>query len=218
MTDHDNMRTLRRRIVGRRALLRGIAFGGAGLVGAALIGCSDDDEEPAAAATSAPTAAPPVTTPEAPAAADRDVIIEQVTLDGSDGVIVLLNTSAEAQSLDGWVFCQRPAYWGLPPVELAPGARLTVHVGSGTDTGDDVFANGGLGTLSGASGEVALYRSRSFGSADAIVSYVNWNGGGGRRSVAVEAGIWGDENVAVGDGDTIATASVPTSASDYSVN
>ena len=53
---------------------------------------------------------------------------------------------------------------------------------------------------------------------DAIVSYVNWNGGGGRRSVTIEAGIWGDENVAAGDRDTIATASVPTNAADYSVN
>ena len=41
------------------------------------------------------------------------------------------------------------------------------------------------------SGEIGLYRTNDFGSADAIVSYVEWGSGDhGRSDTAVEAGIW----------------------------
>ncbi|NIR37905.1 MAG: hypothetical protein GWN73_19365 [Actinobacteria bacterium] len=40
---------------------------------------------------------------------------------------------------------------------------------------------------------MALYSDNSFGSADSLVSYVEWGvPGHGRTGVAVEAGIWGE--------------------------
>ena len=119
-------------------------------------------------------------------------IIEQVVLGGADATMVILNTGDTPASLAGWFLCNGPSYWPFPAGELAPGARLTVHAGAGTDSTTELFAGGSFGSLAGGDGEIALYSSNAFGSADAIVSYVGWGSAKGRLSVARAAGIWGE--------------------------
>ena len=48
-----------------------------------------------------------------------------------------------------------------------------------------------------------MYRSDNFSDSESIVSYVGWNGGKARKSVAQGAGISGNEDVAAGAGETI---------------
>ncbi len=230
----------------RRTVLRGgsVAAGGIALF---LVGCTGDDDddataeptneataeptseataEPTEAATEEPTAAPaeeataePTAEPteEPSGGAPSKVVVQSVTLTGDDGTVVLRNLSDAAVVMDGWFICQRPAYWAIPSVTLEPGAEITLHAGAGTDDADDLFAGGGFGSLSGSRGEIGLYDSASFGSSDAIVSFVAWNGSGGRASEAVGAGIWGSETVEATDGDTILFVGPSEDASGYSL-
>ena len=109
-------------------------------------------------------------------------------------------------------------YWPLPDVTMAPGTRLTVHAGSGANSASDVCADSRFGSLTGGeASEIALYRSGSFASADDIVSYVGWNGGKGRRTVAQNAGIWGSEFLDAGEGATIMFVGGGVGAAAYQV-
>ena len=157
--------------------------------------------------------APPPSTP----ASANTVIVESITLDGREGVTVIRNDRPDTVSLDGWYLCQFPNYFRLPSRTLDPGQRLTVHASSGTDSGDEIFAGGTLGFFSGELGEMAVYTSGNFNSADAILSYISWNGARGRRDVARRAGIWGDSDIAAGDGDTIVFIGGPLGADAYRV-
>ena len=145
-------------------------------------------------------------------------IIEQVVLGGSDATMVIFNAGDTPASLDGWFLCSFPLYWRFPAVELAPGARLTVHAGAGADSATELFAGGGFGSLLGGNGEIGLYRSAQFSSADAIVSYVGWGSAKGRLSVARSAGIWGEATLEAGDGATIAFSGGAPAAEAYSVH
>jgi len=92
-----------------------------------------------------------------------------------------------------------------------------VHAGAGTDSADELFAGGDLGSLGGGNGEIGLYSSRDFANASAIVSYVGWGSAKGRLSVARSAGIWGEATLEAGDGATIAHTGGAPGAEAYSV-
>ena len=230
--DLDRLEGLAERRLSRRTLLRGGAFGIGGLAAAALVGCGDDDDDdddddngatptPTATATPTPTATATATQPPAGGGggiAAGGVIIEEVVLAGGDATVVLFNTGDTEQAFEGWFLCQFPSYWPLPSMTLAPGGRVTVNAGSGDDTADELFAGGGFGSLSGGrAGEIALYSGGNFGSSDVIVSYVAWNGGSMRKSVAQGAGIWGNDDVDDGDGATIAFRGGDPGAAAYEV-
>ena len=71
--------------------------------------------------------------------------------------------------------------------------------------------------MSAGDGEVGLYTAQSFGSSDAIISYVEWGASGHRRSgVAVEAGVWDGGTVAGDAARLVATMDIPGAAADWS--
>lgn len=234
------LRRLGERSLTRRGLLQWSAGSAFGAVALLLVGCADDDdddddetpteeaiegpteeatEEPTEEATEEATEEPTEETGGGGIAAGGVNIIE-VTLSGEDAVVTIRNDGDAAASLEGWFVCNFPSYWPIPNTELAPGATLRVHAGSGDDGAEDVFAGGGFGSLSGAdAGEVAIYNiGGNFGEASAIVSYVGWNGGAARSGVALEAGIWGEAFVDAIDGATISLTGEPGDATGYSVS
>ena len=167
--------------------------------------------------------APPKPEPEPqpePQPAARSVVITSVEVLGSDGRLTITNVGDTAQDLSGWFICQRPNYWPFPSVTLGAGQSITVHVASGTDDASNLFAGNGFSTLEKSSGEVAIYDSGAFGSSESIQAYVNWNGGGGRTSVAQGAGIWGAGTIDFATSDTEITLNEEAEgrdASDYTV-
>ena len=128
------------------------------------------------------------------------VIIDRVYLDGHN-MVQLRNISDAPADLDGHFLCQIPNSWPIPAgIELGPDETIFINTGSGTDTADTPFANGGTGVLGPANGELAIYRSQQFAKPDIIQSYVGWNGAKVRLGVAQAAGIFGDPlDVAEGD-------------------
>ncbi len=112
-------------------------------------------------------------------------------------MIVVTNVGDATGNLAGHFLCQRPAYFGIPDVEVAPGQSVAISTGGSVFqpppdaiTLDQIAT---IGTLSPGAGEVGLYKSANFGSSTDILSYVEWGRSGhGRSSVAVEAGIWSD--------------------------
>ena len=85
------------RMTNRRTLLRGIGVGGLGLVGAALIGCSDDDDddEDEATATATATAAAATGTTEATATSSEvSVPAEDADFD--------LGAATQFDLVEGW--------------------------------------------------------------------------------------------------------------------
>lgn len=131
------------------------------------------------------------------------VAIVEVGLGGPESTVVLRNFSDETVSLDGWFLCNVPNYWPLPTdLELAAGETVLIDFNAGGNA--PINAGGTLGQLDGGpNGEIGLYSRGTFGDSDAIVSYVAWNGGRGRKDVAQGAGIWGDDDVTASDGDII---------------
>ena len=109
--------------------------------------------------------------------------------------VVIKNFGDEPRDLTGYWLCQRPSYTELPAVTLQPGESLLLSLGTAPPDdlpeGQQSARVGNLGGLSADNGEVALYRSRDFGNADDIISYVEWGSPDhGRSSLAVAAGIW----------------------------
>jgi len=110
-------------------------------------------------------------------------------------MVVITNVGTETGSLGGHWICQRPSYQELPAIDVGPGESVAISLGGniflpppGTLTIEEQL---NIGSITPSSGEIGLYSSNSFGSADAIVSYVEWgNSGHGRSSTAVEAGAW----------------------------
>ena len=140
--------------------------------------------------TAAPTTTPPTTDASSPAALE----ITSVSF-GDGSMVVITNVGDAAVNLGGHWLCQRPAYFELPEVEVGPGQSFAMSLGGsvfvpppGAITVEETAS---LGAFTPGSGELGLYSSSSFGSADAIVSYVEWGTPGhGRSGTAVEAGIW----------------------------
>lgn len=183
--------------------------------------CGDDDSAGTTAATAAATTTAPVeTTTTAPATATTAAPEETTTTAAAGGgahfvvgtvsfdtpMVIIYNIGDGTGSLAGHWLCQRPSYQELPDIELAPGDALAISLG-----GDQFVPPPGalafesplnLGPISASGGEIGLYSSNSFGSADAILSYVEWgNSGHGRSATAVAGGVWEDGGfVATSDG------------------
>jgi hypothetical protein len=126
---------------------------------------------------------------------DGVFVLTAVTF-GEAGTVTITNIGSGPGSLAGHFLCQRPSYASVPDTMLAPGESITLTLGEDID----------LGTLRPADGEVGLYSSSNFASADHILSYVEWgNAGHGRSSVAGEAGIW-ESFIETGEETTSITA------------
>lgn len=156
--------------------------------------CGDDDSgesaTTAAPETTATTAAETTTTAAeettttvaeettTTAAAGGGAVFEITGIDLVAGTVEITNRGDAAGNLDGHWLCQRPSYRPLEAADLAPGEAVTVPMD--------------VGGVDPANGELGLYSSNSFGSASAIVSYVEWgsSSGHGRSDTAVEAGVW----------------------------
>jgi len=165
----------------------------------------------AASAAATPVPAQEADTPTLQAAS---LVIANVTIDGAASTITISNAGSAAVSLSGLWICNAPNYWTLPDLTLGAGESITVHAGSGTDSASQIYAGGGFGNL-GSPGEIALYTGPEFSNPDLIIGYVGWNGGGGRKSVAQAAGLWGDDDIAAEVGDTIRRIAAGSGADAY---
>ena len=175
----------------------------------AACGDSGEDTTPTTAATPTTVAATPETAaPEpditdAPAAAEgtiADLAITEVVFGES---VTISNLGTGPVSVDGLWLCNRPSYTPMPTALIAPGESITV-------------AAGDLGGLSDGSGEVAMYTSNNFGASSDIIDYVTWGQGGGRLSVAADAGIWPAGEAVTPAGASISAPNGGSSASDWS--
>jgi hypothetical protein len=146
------------------------------------------------------------------------------------GWIEVRNVGGEAGTLRDMWLCNRPSYFNLPDITLGPGASVIVAAdgaGPELDAINEarngvavVEANGSVGRITADGGEIGVYTSASFGSSDAIVSYVEWGSSGhGRSSTAVAAGVWVDGGfVATGDAVFIeATVDAADAPEDWAV-
>jgi len=116
----------------------------------------------------------------------QDVRINEVNLSG--GWIELHNAGEEAVDVSAYQFCNRPAYAAVGDLEVVSG-EMTIEPGGFLVLNWDAIA--------GDTAELGLYTSASFSSADAMVDYLAWGGaGGGRESVAAEAGLWAEGDFA----------------------
>ena len=149
----------------------------------ALAACSGDDDTDTGS-TEAGDGATTTVDADADADADADESAEPVAkpavsitaVSFEAGTVTIRNDGDTDLSLDGMFMCNRPSYAGLPAETVAPGATYDVDV-SAIEVGSSF-------------GEFALYTSNDFGSAEAIVAYVQWGSAEqGRSSVAVEAGL-----------------------------
>jgi hypothetical protein len=177
---------------------------------AAACGDSDDATTTAVAAPSTEgpaTSAPPSATTLAPPTEESEshpLVIASVDFDA--GVIEIRNDGTEPYDPSGHWLCNRPTYLPFPEGVIDPGASITIET-----AGLNVQPSGG---------EIGLYTERDFGSADAMIRYVQWGGaGGGRASVAGDAGLWPDGDfVDNGDASFSSSGANPVSSADWTVN
>jgi hypothetical protein len=129
-----------------------------------------------------------------------------VAVDFEAGFITIRNDGDDNYDLAGHWICNRPNYSELQGDVLAPGTTIEI----------DTAAIG----LDASSGEIALYMSSDFGSADDILRYVQWGTDShGRTAVAVAGGVWQNGDFVDNKGANIeSTGSDPVSASDWSSN
>ena len=147
-------------------------------------GASGDDAADAGDdATTSTTTTLPGTTQPIPETGEAVVDLQISVVEfGDAGFVTIVNQGEDDVDLNGVNICQFPNYADLGTIVdggvLAAGASV------------DVAAEH-WGGLDIATGEAALYDGSDFGSADAILSYVQWGDAGHQRaSVAVEAGLW----------------------------
>ena len=125
--------------------------------------------------------------------------------------VTITNVGQGSGTLRGMWLCQRPGYFELPDLELAPGEAAAVVVGEG-ELGDvigivhTIDAGRALGTLDPVAGEMALYEGASFSDPAAIRSYVRWGDRppAGRSDTAIAAGIWDEDGTVSTAGNVIA--------------
>lgn len=152
------------------------------------------DESTATSTEAPPTSATAITTTTL-ADGDPAIRIDEIVFAG-DPYLILTNRGIGAGSTDGLWICQFPSYYELPAFDLQPGERFAVPLGDGevpqlVGVVATVDVKRPLGTVTGHDGEVGLYSSNSFNSADAIVDYVEWGfPGHARAEVAIAAQIW----------------------------
>ena len=112
-----------------------------------------------------------------------------VSIDFDAGEVVVANDGDAAVELDGLWLCNFPSYAQIAGAgSVEPGATATVSLPI---------------DVSAAAGELGLYTSDSFSSADAIEAYVEWGSADHERApVAIEAGIW-DGNPLTPEGNVL---------------
>ena len=168
-------------------------------------------DTPTTTSGSTPSEAPPTTAAES-ATTTSEVSRGEVSplvivaVDFEAGFILIRNDGDEDYDLTGHWICNRPTYSELPSEVLAPGRIIEI----------DTAAIG----LSADSGEIALYTSSDFASADDILRYVQWGSDShGRTATAVAGGVWQDGDFVDNQGANIeSTGSDPISAADWSSN
>ena len=148
------------------------------------------------------SAAPATTTSEVSSESGSPLVIASVDFEA--GLILFRNDGDDDYDLTGHWICNRPTYSELPGEVLAPGTTIEI-------------ATAAIG-LKADSGEIALYTSSDFGSADGILRYVQWGTDShGRTAVAVAGGVWQDGDFVDNQGGTIeSVGSDPVSAADWS--
>lgn len=151
-----------------------------------------------------------------PAFLPESVAIIELEIGGPVSTLVLKNFSDSNVSLEGWYLCNVPSYWGLPAdLELASGDEVRIDFQPGERA--QINAGGALGELTDGAGELALYRDNNFSSSASIVSYVGWNGGKARKSVAQGAGIWGANDVTAAAADILVFTGAGEGAGGWSI-
>lgn len=148
-------------------------------------------------AEDAGTQEPDIDEPAFASGGTADLAITEVVFDDH---LTITNLGADAVSVDGLWLCNRPNYVPMPTALIAPGESI--------DISDLSISVGG--------GEVALYTSNSFDDSSAMLDYVAWGGGGGRASVAVDAGLWPDGDTVDAGSASISAPSGGSSAADWS--
>jgi hypothetical protein len=120
---------------------------------------------------------------------------------GEGGTIEVGNLGPDAGDLSGFWIAIHPYYMEIPSTIIAPGKAIIVSIEEEADPELVITAAGLLPVLTSASGEIGLYSSGGFGDPDAIVDYVEWGSTGHVRSnVAIEAGLWPEDEAIVTDG------------------
>lgn len=154
---------------------RGRTTLGAAVALVALVAaCGSDDGDSTSEPTTGSEPAADVVADSATDSVASSSGLQVTSVDFETGVAVLTNNGDAHYDLAGHWICNRPSYAELPDEVLDPGATIEVSAGG----------------FDAAGGEVAVYISDTFSSSDDIVAYVGWGAGGGRDTVAVEAGIW----------------------------
>ena len=141
--------------------------------------------------------------------ADAQVVLTEV--DYHNDLIEMVNMGASPVDIGGWQLCSRFSYREI--------STLTVVEGSTNLEPDGILVLSGF-PLNDARADLGLYTSRSFGSATAMQSFVEWGGSpNGRETVAVRKGIWdaGDFVPPVPNGHSIAYDGVRNSAAAWLV-
>ncbi len=192
------------------------------IVVALLLASCTGGADPDASSTSTLEPAPPVSTTSSLAPGDETTVTEPTSTTivtgnarfiigsivfGDQGTIEVGNLGPDAGDLSGVWIAIDPYYLELPSTVLAPGTALIVSVAEDADPTLVLPAAGLLPTLTGASGEIGLYRSGIFGSPDAMLDYVQWGTTEHvRTSVAVAAGLWPEGETIPTDGSATGLA------------
>ena len=111
--------------------------------------------------------------------AAAQIVISEV--DPATGTIELHNVGMEAADASGHILCNRPAYAPVGDLEVVSGEMMIPADGLLVIVWDAVAA---------ADAELGIYVDNQFGSAESLVSYLQWGSAGhGRESVAEAAGL-----------------------------
>ncbi|WP_435578102.1 T9SS type A sorting domain-containing protein [Gilvibacter sp.] len=129
-----------------------------------------------------------------------------------DGTLELKNTGTETVDISNYWLCDRPTYTRVGTLDVVSG-DLNLAPG-------DLIIFENWDFLNPVGDELALYNSAAFGSATAILDYVQWGSNPGepsRESVAVAAGIWtaGAFTPAITSGNSLQYDGMGEMASDF---
>ena len=152
------------------------------------------------AARTSPSTIPPAAAthdnaPDASSGLVADFRLSEVAF-GASGYVAITNVGGADGSIAGYAVCQRAECLVLDPITVEPFGVVWVAAndGEGLSIGGDVAvlaARGGFGSLLASDGEIALFRSEQFSSADELVTYVEWGSAdNSTEAIAVEAGLW----------------------------
>ena len=145
---------------------------------------------------------------------------------GDSAFIILTNWGAAPGSLEGYWLSQGTVSQPLPDVTLGSGEQAIIGLAAEpapelTGMAAVIQLGPAIGPVDADGGEVALYASDQFEDTSSLIAYVTWGAGAADRfELAVEAGIWDDERVAViDDAPSISTGIYPAnSALDWSAD